>query len=97
MTEFKQLTDAEKIAETFGIVLGAASQCRSASDERLNSIATKVKDIVSATATDEIGAEVAQGRFFAAMEAGRTAAENGQVDPQAVETALKELEEEISF
>ncbi len=97
MTEFTQLSDAEKIAETFGIVLGAASQHRGTDDERINSITTKVKDIVSATAADEIEAEVAEERFFAAMEAGRAAAENGRIDPQATESALDELEAKITF
>jgi hypothetical protein len=94
--QFKQLTDAEKIAETFGIVLGAASQCGSADDDRLNSIATRMKDIVLATAADEADAEVAQERFFAAMEAGKTAVEDGRIDPRATEKALHQIEEEIS-
>jgi predicted transcriptional regulator len=97
MTEFKQLTDAEQIAETFGIVLGAASQNPVADDHRLSSIAEKMTHIVSAVATDEGDAEAAQERFYAAVEAGKTAAEDGRIDPNATEKALHQIEAEIKF
>jgi hypothetical protein len=95
MTELKRPTDAEKIAETFGIVLGAASQSRTADDERLSSLADKMTQVVSTIAADEGDAEAAQKRFFAAVEVGRTAAEDGRIDPRMTETALNQIEQEI--
>jgi hypothetical protein len=34
--------------------------------------------------------------FSAAVEAGRTAAESGKIDPESVETALSEIEQRLS-
>jgi hypothetical protein len=96
MASSNQLTQAERIAETFGMVLGAASYCDEVTDERLNSVAAKVKEVVLATANDEADAESAQERFSIAVEAGRTAVETGKIDPDAAEGALGEMEQELS-
>jgi hypothetical protein len=97
MTADDNLTRAERIAETFGVVLGAASQCEQVSEERLNSVAVKARHAVLATATDAADAEAAEELFSAAVEAGRTAVESGKVDPGAVETALSEMEVRFSL
>jgi len=96
MAAINQLTQAERIAETFGVVLGAASQCEQVTEERLNSVAAKAHDAVMATANDDADAESADELFSAALEAGRTAAENGKVDPESVEIALSEMEQRLS-
>lgn len=96
MTFPSQLTQAERVAETFGVVLGAASQCGRMTEERLSSIAVKMRDVVWATASDEADAEAANERFFAAVEAGMSAAESGKLDAETAETALSEIEERLS-
>jgi hypothetical protein len=96
MAAINQLTQAERIAETFGVVLGAASRCEQVTEERLNEVAAKARDAVMATANDDADAEAADELFSAALEAGRTAAESGKVDPEAVEIALSEMEQRLS-
>jgi thiazole synthase ThiGH ThiG subunit len=96
MAAFDHLTEAERIAETLGVVLGAASQCEQVTEERLNSVAVKARHALLARANDDADAEAADERFSAALEAGRTAAESGRIDPESVELALSELEEQLS-
>src|SRR5258706_9219446 len=96
MAADNRLTQAERIAETFGVVLGAASQCEQVSEERLNSVAAKAKHVVLANANDDADAEAAEELFSAAVEAGRTAAESGKIDPDSVEIALSEMEQRLS-
>src|SRR5260221_4435835 len=96
MAASNRLSQAEKIAETLGVVLGAASQCEQVTEERLNSVAAKAKDAVLATANDDADAEAAEEMISAAVEAGRTAAESGKNDPESVETALSEIEQRLS-
>jgi thiazole synthase ThiGH ThiG subunit len=90
------MTRAEKIAETFGVVLGAASQCEQVTEERLNAVAVKARDVVITNATDADDAEAAEALFSAAVEAGRSAAESGKIDPDSVETAFGEMEQRLS-
>jgi hypothetical protein len=90
------MTEAEKIAQTFGFVLGAAVNCEQVSDERLNSLAAKMRHVVLALVDDEAGVEATTACFTEGIEAGRAAAESGDVEPEAVETALGELEEQLS-
>lgn len=86
---------AQRIAETVGVVLGAASQSDEVTEERLDSVAEKVRGVVAATANDEADANAAIARFSAAVEAGRTAAATGRIDPADAETALGEMEEQL--
>ncbi|HEX3499684.1 MAG TPA: hypothetical protein VHT04_10210 [Stellaceae bacterium] len=97
MTAINNLTQAERIAETFGVVLGAASQCEQVTEERLNSVAVKARHAVLATAIDAADAEAAEELFSAAVEAGRTAVESGTIDAGSVETALNEMETRFSL
>jgi hypothetical protein len=96
MTKITQMSQAEKIAETFGVVLGAASRCEQVSEERLNAVAVKARNAVMVTAHDEADAEAADELFSAAVDAGRIAAEDGKVDPDAVESALSEIEQRLA-
>ncbi len=95
MAANNQLTRAERIAETFGVVVGAASQCEQVNEERLNLVAAKARDAVLATANDDADAEAADELFSAAVEAGRNAAESGKIDPESVENALSEMEQRL--
>ena len=90
------MTRAERIAETFGVVLGAASQCEQVSAERLNAVTVRARDMMITNATDAEDAEAAEAPFSAAVEAGRSAAEGGKVDPESVETAFGEMELRLS-
>src|SRR5262249_26773008 len=96
MTSVKPLSEAESIAETLGVILGAASCCEQVTEERLTSVAPKLRQLLSATANDRADAEAANERFSAAVDAGRTAAEAGKIDPEDAEAALCEMEEQLS-
>jgi hypothetical protein len=92
----KQLSRAERIAEMFGVVVGAASHCDGVSEERLTSLAVKMKQVVLTASSDLADAAAADARFSVAIEVGIAAAENGNIDLDAAENALDEVEEELS-
>jgi predicted metal-dependent HD superfamily phosphohydrolase len=96
MTSIKQLTEAERIAETLGVIVGAASCCEQVTEERLDSVVPKLRQLVLATANDGADAEAADERFSVALDAGRTAAESGKIDPEDAEAALSEMEVQLS-
>jgi len=96
MASRKQLSQAERIAEMFGVVVGAASHCESVSEERLTSLAVRMKQVVLIASHDQADAEAADARFSVAIEVGRAAAENGNIDPEDAESALDQVEEELS-
>jgi len=90
------MTDAQQIAQTAGIVVGAASYCQQVTEERINAVAVKLRELVAATADDDTDADLANEQFSAALEMGKTAVESGRVTPERAEVALNELEEELS-
>lgn len=92
----KRLSNAERIAEMFGVVVGAASHFDSVSEERLTSLAIKMKQIVLTASDGQADAEAADARFSVAMEVGRAAAENGNIDSEAAEIAVEEVEEQLA-
>jgi hypothetical protein len=96
MTRTHPLTEAETLAEAAGVVLGAASQCEEVTQARLSAAAAKLRQVVIAAAADEADAKAATERFSIAVEAGKSAAETGKIDPEAAETALSEMEEQLS-
>jgi hypothetical protein len=96
MTSTNPLTEAQRIADTLGVVLGAASCSEQVTEQRLDSAATKLRQLVLATANDGADAEVAYERFSAAVEAGQTAAEMGKIDPEDAAAALTEMEEQLA-
>jgi hypothetical protein len=97
MASTNRVTEAQQIAQTFGVVVGAASCCDQVSEERVNSVAVKLRQLVSATADDTADAQAAVDTFSAALEAGKTAVELGRIDPEHAEAALVELEQQLSM
>lgn len=93
----KPLSNAERIAEMFGLVVGAASLCDRVSEERLTTTAIKMKHVVLVAASDDAEAQAADQRFSVGLEAGRAAAEKGQIDPNKAEIALGEVEEQLTI
>src|SRR5215813_12825777 len=89
-------TEALQIAQTVGIIVGAASCCEQVTEERVNAVAVKLRKLVAATAENDSDADLANEQFSAALEAGKTAVESGRIDPEQAEGALNELEEELS-
>jgi hypothetical protein len=87
-----KMSEAEDIAQAIGIVVGAASNCDWATEERLSAAVDKMDAVVLATATDESDAETARRRFHDGFEAGKAAMESGEADSVAVEAAFDELE-----
>jgi hypothetical protein len=52
MASSNRMTEAKQVAQTLGIVVGAASCCEEVTEERVNSVTTKLRQFVSATADD---------------------------------------------
>ena len=96
MASTNRITEAQQMAQTFGVVVGAASCCEQVTEERVNSVAAKLRQLVLATADDTADAREANEQFSAALEAGKTAVEIGRIDPENAEAALTELEQELS-
>ena len=90
------MIEVQKIAQTLGIVAGAASCCEQVTEERVNAIAVKLRELVAATADDDSGADFANEQFSAALKRGKTAVESGRIDPDQAEGALNDLEEQLS-
>jgi glutamate/tyrosine decarboxylase-like PLP-dependent enzyme len=90
------MTEAQQIAQTFGIVVEAASCCEQVTEERVNAVAVKLRKLVAVTAEDGSDADLANEQFSAALEAGRTAVESGRIDAEQAEVALNELEQKLS-
>jgi hypothetical protein len=89
-------SNAERMAENFGVVFGAAACSGGVSDARLVAAAQKMRDALAAAADDEDDAKAACLRFSAAVLAGRTAAQSGRIGGQAAATALDEIEEDLA-
>ena len=96
MSSGNRMTDAQQIAQTVGMVVGAASCCEEVTEERINAVAVKLRELVAATADDDTDADLANEQFSAALEVGKTAVESGRIDPEQAEVALNELEQQLS-
>jgi hypothetical protein len=96
MSSENRMTDAMQIAQTVGVVVGAASCCEQVTEERVNAVAVKLHEFVAATADDGLDADLANEQFSAALEVGKTAVETGRIDPEQAEAALNELEQKFS-
>jgi hypothetical protein len=96
MSSNSHMTEAQQIAQTAGVVLGAASCCEQVTEERINAFVGKLRELVAATAEDDTDANLANEQFSAALEMGKTAVESGRIDPERAEVALNELEEKLS-
>ena len=71
MASSNRITETQQMAQTLGIVVGAASCCEQVTEERVNSVAVKLRQLVSATADDTDDADAANEQFSAALEAGK--------------------------
>jgi len=89
------MTEAQQIAQTAGVIVGAACCCEQVTEERLDAVAVKLRELFAATVDDDTDADLANRQFAAALEAGRTAVESGRVDPEQAEGALNDLEKEL--
>jgi len=96
MSSGNRMTDAQKIAQTVGMVVGAASCCEEVTEERINAVAVGLRELVAATADDDTDADLANEQFSAALEVGKTAVESGRIDPEQADVALNELEQQLS-
>jgi hypothetical protein len=96
MASTDRATEAQRLAQTLGVVVGAASCCEQVTEERVNAVAEKLKELVSATAEDAADADAADEQFSAALEAGKAAVEIGRIDPEHAEAALTELEQQLN-
>ena len=96
MSSTNRRTEAQQIAQTAGVIVGAACCCEQVTEERLNAVAVKLRELVAATADDDTDADLANKQFAEALEVGRSAVESGRIDPEQAEGALSDLEEELS-
>jgi hypothetical protein len=97
MASTKHMSEAQQMAHTLGLVVGAASCSAQVTEERVSSIAVKLRHLVSTTANDTADADAANEEFSEALEAGITAVESGRIDPEHAEAALIELEQQLSL
>ena len=95
MASTNRMTELQEMAQTLGIVVGAASCCEQVTEERVNAVTAKLRRLVSATADDASDADAANEQFSAALEAGKTAVEIGRIDPEQAKAALSELEQQL--
>jgi len=95
MNSMNHMTEAQQITQTAGMIVGAACCCEQVTEERLNAVAVKLRELVAATADDDTDADLANEQFYAAVEVGKTAVESGRIDPERAEVALNELEGEL--
>lgn len=91
-----RMTEAQQMAQTLGVVVGAASCCEQVTQERVTAVAEKLRQLVSATADDTADADAANDQFSVALEAGKAAVEIGRIDPEHAEAALTELEQQLN-
>jgi hypothetical protein len=96
MGSANRMTEAQQMAQTLGVVVGAASCCEQVTQERVTAVAEKLRQLVSATADDTADAYAANEQFSVALEAGKAAVEIGRIDPEHAEAALTELEQQLN-
>ena len=98
MSSRNRMTEAQQIGETLGMIVGAASCCEQVTEERVNAVVVKLRELVAATADDDSDADLANEQFSAALEAVKAAVESGKIriDPEQAEDALIELEQKLS-
>jgi len=98
MSSKNRMTEVQQIAQTLGIIVGAASCCEEVTGERVNAVAVKLRELVAATADDETDGDLANEQFSAGLEAGKAAVESGtlRIDPEQADAALNEVEQQLS-
>ena len=85
-------TEADRMAEEVGVIIGAACGCDSISKERLQSAVDRAVDLLMEAASDEAEAAIVVDRLKIAFGTGQAAVESEKVDPWQVEAAFIELE-----
>jgi len=95
MAATNPMTEAQQMAQTLGVVVGAASCCEEVTEERVNAVSAKLRQLVSMAADDAADADAANQQFSVALEAGKTAVGMGRIDPEHAETALTEIEQQL--
>ena len=95
MASTDHMTEAKRMAQTLGIIVGAASRCEQVSEERVNAVTAKLRRLVLGAADNAADADAANEQFTAALEDGKTAAEIGRIDPEEAEAALTEVEQQL--
>ncbi|HVH81027.1 MAG TPA: hypothetical protein VM782_16640 [Stellaceae bacterium] len=88
-------SDAELMARTFGVVLGAASCHGVVSHERVDTVAGKMKSVLTVVAGNDREARAAYREFSSAIVAGRRAASEGEIQDWAAENALRQIEDDL--
>jgi len=98
MSSKNRMTEVQQIAQTLGIIVGAASCCEEVTKERVNAVAVKLREHLAATADDDSDANLANEEFSAGLKAGKVAVESGRltIDPEQAEAALHEVEQQLS-
>jgi hypothetical protein len=71
MASNDRVSEAQRTAQTLGIVVGAASCCEQATEERVNAVAAKLRRLVSATADDAADADSAKEQFSVSLKPER--------------------------
>ena len=95
MAATNRMTEAQQMAQTLGVVVGAASCCEEVTEERVNAVSAKLRQLVSTAADDAADADAADEQFSAALQAGKAAVEIGRIDPEHAEAALSEIEQQL--
>ena len=96
MNSRNRTTEVQQIAQTLGIIVGAASFCQEVTEARVNAVAVKLREHLAATADNDTDADLANEQFSSALEMGKTAIESGRIDPEQAEAALNEVEQLLS-
>jgi hypothetical protein len=95
MAATNRMTEAQQMAQTLGVVVGAASCCEEVTEERVNAVSAKLRQLVSTAADGAADADAADEQFSVALEAGKAAVGMGRIDPEQAETALSEIEQQL--
>ena len=95
MASNKHAIEVRQMVQTLGAVVGAAACCEQVTEERVNAVTAKLRQLVSATADDTADADSANEQLSLALKAGKTAVEIGRIDPEHAEAALTELEQQL--
>lgn len=90
-------TKAEIFAAAAGQVLGAASACDKIEQGRLDAAAHRVGETVQDEVDDDDELTSAHDMFVDSAAAGRRSIANGDIDCDAAETRLAELERSIGY
>ena len=78
MSSKNRMTEVQQIAQTLGIIVGAASCCEEVTEERVNAVAVKLRELVAATADDETDGDLATNNFLPGSKRARLRSRAGR-------------------